>query len=454
MSTSSTTNPTTAGFSYSKLQRITTWINNLVHNEQIPYAAALISRNKQIIYVNNPQEITTQQMRIFALSGPIISVCLMTFWEDGMFHLDDPVKRYLKEFRNVGILEETVPVQDLINNSSASSPPPPPPTRPTESFITIRQLLTHTAGLSHGYDVEGKIIPLDYLYEINGLNDTSIKLDRFIQKLGRMPLLYEPGHEWHYSVSLDVIARLCEVFHGDGMSIDDILQERIFKPLQMLNTLVWRESTSTSTRSQHTHKNIAPIYMPASSRASMMYPQHRKSKHLSGLVTVNSPMLRECTPIVSTTSDFHRFLDCLLHNGLSSYTNKRILSPRTCEIMMSNQLPPRCDLYTLARVKFSETPLKNIGFSLGLGALYLRDGVDACSADTLSWGGSGGSFFFLDKKLGIIGCFFTQCLFIDIQQLNLRAGFIQRVYSSLEDDSSMSSSSGSNNDRLYKISRM
>ncbi|MBO0859878.1 MAG: beta-lactamase family protein, partial [Chloracidobacterium sp.] len=222
--------PEEVGLASARLANIRSVMNRHVAEKQIPGAIGLIARRGKIAYqetfgmadveAGKPMRLDTIH-RIYSMSKPITSVAVMMLYEEGKFQLSDPVAKYLPEFSKM---------QVMIDDKDPETGKPALKTAPAKRPITIQDLLRHTAGLTYGYFSD---TPVDHEYrKARILGDQN--LAEFITNLSKIPLLYEPGTHWHYSVAVDVLGRLVEVL--SGKPFDQFLQERVFAPLDMRDT--------------------------------------------------------------------------------------------------------------------------------------------------------------------------------------------------------------------------
>jgi CubicO group peptidase (beta-lactamase class C family) len=226
-------NPASVGISTERL----TWVDNMIQESvdqgQIPGAVALIARNGKIVYhkafgmadtENNRQQKTDDIFRIASQTKAITSTAVMMLWEEGKFQLDDPISKYIPEFKNPQVLQ-TFRYADTTYT-----------TRPASREITIRHLLTHTSGLGYGMIDGDERIRM--IYQKAGTTDLfttePVTIGEVVKKLANLPLHHNPGEKYTYSVGIDVLGYFVEVI--SGMPFDQFLKERIFTPLGMNDT--------------------------------------------------------------------------------------------------------------------------------------------------------------------------------------------------------------------------
>lgn len=317
--------------------------------------------------------------RIYSMTKPITSVALMMLFEEGHFLLDDPVSRWLPELADM---------QVWVGGTADA-----PEIRPATVPITIHHLLTHTAGLTYGFQYAH---PVDELYRRADVGDFTVPtydLDGMLARLGELPLLFEPGTRWGYSVATDVCGALIERITGERL--DDHLRRRILDPLGMVDT---------------------GFDAPAESldRCSVLYatlPGLEPRTPIAPAASMTEPptLLSGGGGLVGTTDDYLRFCHMLLNGGELDGT--RFLSPRTLSLMTRNHLPGGKDLNDMGQATFSETEMRGMGFGLGF-AMLLDGAVNRTLAaeGTYAWGGAASTAFWVDPATELCVVFMTQLL--------------------------------------------
>lgn len=311
------------------------------------------------------------------MTKPVTSVAAMMLFEEGAFDLTDPIARWLPEFAQPRVYAK----------GSALNPLTEPSTEP----IRLWHLLTHTSGLTYGFH---HAHPVDEMYRAAGFEwDTPPGLDlaACVAQWAQLPLVFQPGSEWNYSVSSDVLGRLVEVV--SGQPLDEFFRQRIFGPLGMNDTSFGTEA-----------EELAALYVPQ--------PGTRRVVRDDGFGTVGHgrpDCLSGGGGLVSTAADYHRFTQFLLRRG--ELDGVRLLSPRTVALMTSNHLPGDVDLEAYGRPLFAEMPFNGFGF--GLGFSVLKDAVKAktlSSPGEFAWGGAASTAFWVDPAEELTAMFFTQLL--------------------------------------------
>ena len=318
--------------------------------------------------------------RIFSMTKPVTSVAAMSLYEEGAFELTDPISRWLPEFAETRVY--------------AGGPAAKPVTVPQMEPIRVWHLLTHTAGLTYGFH---HAHPVDALYRLGGHEwGTPPGADsaEVVRQFAAMPLLFQPGSEWNYGVSTDVLGRLVEVIAGQPL--DEVFADRVFGPLGMRDTSFGlRPDDDPDTLAQLYGPGVTP--MPAFAAAARQRPAF-----LSG-----------GGGLLSTAGDYLRFAEMLRRGGAvgDDPDAGRVLGPRTVAHMVRNHLPGGVDLETYGRPLYAETPLRGVGFGLGFSMVLdpARYGIVA-SAGEYSWGGAASTAFYVDPVEDLTVTFYTQLL--------------------------------------------
>ena len=356
------------GLSIERLERYDTYINDMISEGRIPGASLLVARNGEIVYkkafgesdLSSGRDMETDDIfYIQSMTKPIITTALMMLYEEGHFQLNDPLHLYLPEAKDLKV---------MINPQAGKSSPVAELTSP----ITIEQLLTHTAGFSHGLgssEYEQELRKALFFTRHERIQDR-------VEALMTFPLIGQPGEQWQYSAAPDILSVLIEKFSGKSTS--EFLRERIFEPLGMDNTF-YNVPSDKSTRIVMNHQiDENGKLVPAESQPP------------STGVTVWSGV----NGLFSTTEDYFKFCQMLLNGGF--YNGKYLLSRKTVEIMTINQTG---DLF----------PGPGTGFGLGFGVVNdLASTGNSGSEGIYYWSGAFNTHFFIDPKEKLIAMFFTQ----------------------------------------------
>jgi CubicO group peptidase (beta-lactamase class C family) len=389
--------PAEAGFDAHRLARIDTHYARYVDEGKLPGFLAVIARDGRVVHVAKAGNADIEAgravaddtlWRIYSMTKPITSVAAMLLWEEGAFELKDPVANYLPAFADARVW--------------AGGNQNKPITRPAVEPVRIWHLLTHTAGLTYGFHYAH---PLDGVYRAHGYEFGSRdSLADTVDAWGQLPLLFEPGTEFNYSVATDVLGRLVEVL--SGQSLDTFLRERIFAPLGMTDTAFSAVDPS----------RMAALYQPGLKRDDRM-----------GQVALHEPaMLSGGGGLVGTAADYHRFTSMLVAGGAP------LLAPRTLRLMARNHLPGGAELKDIARPTISETQNDGMGFGLGFSVVLDPAATKLASpAGELAWGGLASTAFFVSPQDRVSVQFFTQM--IPSSTYPLRSQLRQLVYQAMTD---------------------
>jgi CubicO group peptidase (beta-lactamase class C family) len=392
-----TDKPEDLGLSSSRLARIGSFFEQAyVAPGRLPGVLTLVARRGQVaslacvgdrdLAASRPVEADTI-FRIYSMTKPITSVALMTLYEEGRFQLDDPVSRFLPELGGLRVWDDGTPLSFR--------------TVPAERDITVRDLLTHTAGFTYGF--MGRH-PLDALYRRRGIEGRAVlapqegapsaDLAEMVGKLGELPLLFAPGSRWSYSVATDVCGHLIERL--SGQPFDAFLSERILGPLEMVDT------GFSVTADQADRLASCYACTPADPLVEVDAPA--TSSYLSPPTYLSGG-----GGLVSTAADYLRFALMLLNGG--ELDGQRILGRKTVEYMTVNHLPTGGDLASMGQRVFSETTYEGIGF--GLGFSVVLDPVKAAvvgSSGEYAWGGAASTMFWVDPREELVVLLLTQLL--------------------------------------------
>ena len=357
--------PEEVGVSTERLQRIKPAMQEYVDEGHAPGFLTAIARHGKIVHfetvglrdIENSKPVEPDTIfRIYSMSKPVTSVAAMMLYEEGRFQLDTPVAEFIPEFENMKAYNE-----DQTEIRDAEKP------------ITVKHLLTHTAGFTYGWGNK----PVDKLYGQASLLKSSKNLTEMVQNLAQIPLVHEPGEEWTYGVSTDVLGYLVEV--AAEMPFEEFLQTRIFQPLGMVDT-------GFSVPSEKTHR-FAALY--------------RFSKEEGMKLGQASPLTDEelsffpagGSGLVSTAADYLRFSQMLLNGG--ELDGVRILSKETVELM--RQPHHRWG--------------KGGGFGLGFSVVMeVNEAKSPVSVGSFSWGGAAATTFWIDPEKELIGVLMTQLM--------------------------------------------
>ncbi|MCP1908626.1 CubicO group peptidase (beta-lactamase class C family) [Bradyrhizobium elkanii] len=327
--------------------------------------------------------------RIYSMTKPITSVAFMMLVEEGKVALDEPVAKYIPEWKNLGVFVAGTAPAFLTR----------PPTRPMQ----IVDLLRHTSGLTYGFQQRSNV---DAAYREKKIGEV-IKagtLDGMIEDLAKIPLEFSPGEAWNYSVSTDVLGYL--VGKISGQPFEQFLKERIFKPLGM-------NDTDFFVPADKAHR-FAACYSADPQGGFNPLAAERKGLTLQDDPTTSSflappSLISGGGGLCSTAADYLTFCRTLLNGG--ELGGVRLLGPKTLKLMTSNHLPGGVDLPAMSRSMFAEAAYNGIGFGLGFAVtMHPSQTLIAGSPGEFNWGGAATTSFFIDPAEELITIFMTQVL--------------------------------------------
>jgi len=381
--------PSAVGLDPLRLERLNSHFEQYVDDGRLPGFHVVVSRRGKVAHqhlygkrdIESSSPITGDTLyRIYSMTKPITSVALMMLVEEGKLLLTDPVSAFIPSFATTRVWRGGSVVK--------------PATEPMTEPMLIWHLLSHTAGLTYGFLYQS---PVDDIYRRAGFEwgvPKGSTLEQACDSWASLPLLFQPGTEWNYSVATDVVGRVVEVASGE--SLDEFFAKRIFAPLGMSSTGFFVPEESL--------ERLAALYQPD--------PATRAAKRLDvmGKAATRRPsFLSGGGGLVSSAHDYHRFMMMLANRG--ELDGVRILSPSTVDLMAMNQLPGNSDISTFGRPIDLENAYDGFGFGLGFSVL-----VDPAAAKLhgslgdFGWGGAASTTFWIDRMRDLSVAFYTQLL--------------------------------------------
>ena len=368
------------GFSSAKLQVLDSVMHTYVDNNDFSAIQTAIVRNGEIIHFNSYgySEIETKKslkeddiFRIASMTKPIVSVALMKLYEEGRFKLNDPVYKFIPEFKNLTVKKRKKQ-------------------KPVKNDIKIIDLLRHSAGFGFkGPDGYRKSVEMS--------------LEQFVKESIKVPLLYEPGTQWRYSYSTDLCGYLVEVI--SGMSLDVYLKTKIFDPLKMKDTFFELPKEKID--------RFTTLYNKDKNGSLNVYDSPNESPFAK-----NVTLFSGAGGLLSTTDDYLTFCQMLLNGG--EFNGARIINASTIKLMLEDH----ADGLKYKRLVFG----KKKGFGLGF-QMVKEDDTKFGSKGTYGWGGMFGTYFRIDPKENMIFIYMTQSF--ETYKLKLADKFRGLVYDSL-----------------------
>ncbi len=374
------------GMDPARLARIDNFIAGAyLDTKRYPGFSFLVSRGGQIVHRSDQGYEANSIFRIYSMSKPITSVALLQLYEQGHFQLTDPVSRFIPEWADLRVWVDGTPASYTTKA----------PERPME----IRDLLTHTAGLTYSWMYRH---PVDSIYRRRGIDRLAgNSLAQMCELLADAPLLFSPGSEWSYSVATDVCGHLIEVI--SGQSLDAYLKEHILDPLRMADTGFFVEDAKADRFANcYAVPSLSPFGLPDGASGDDMVEVDSTSP--------DSPFRSHPTflsgggGLVSTMDDYHRF--CLMLLGGGTLDGARILGRKTIQFATQNHLATGGDLASMGQPVFSETRYDGIGFGLGFSVvLDTSQAAVIGSPGSYAWGGAASTLFWIDpaEELIVIG---------------------------------------------------
>ncbi|WP_029430238.1 serine hydrolase [Blastococcus sp. URHD0036] len=386
------TDPAEVGLDPARLERLDRRLARFVDEGRLPGFLVTVSRAGRLAHVGRyghrdverglPVEPGTR-WRIYSMTKPVTSVAAMSLYEEGAFQLTDPISTWLPEFADTRV---------YVAGSAQK-----PVTAPLMEPIRVWHLLSHTAGLTYGFH---HAHPVDAMYRAAGFewgSPPGADSAEVCRQWAAIPLVFQPGSEWNYGVSTDVLGRLVEVLAGKPL--DEVFAERVLGPLGMTET-------SFGLRPDDDPDSLARLYAAVPATTGTTFAP----LDAMGEAALSKPaFLSGGGGLVSTAADYLRFVECLRRGG--SHDGGRVLGSRTVAHMVRNHLPGNQDLETFGRPLFAETPLRGVGFGLGFSMVLdpARYGVVSSVGD-YSWGGAASTAFYVDPIEDLTVTFYTQLL--------------------------------------------
>jgi CubicO group peptidase (beta-lactamase class C family) len=386
------TSPEAVGMCSDRLARIRPAMESYVNDRGIVGISTLISRRGRIVHAEHVgfrdkeagHPITAETIfRIYSMTKPIVSTALMVLHEEGRFQLDDPVMQYLPAFGSTKVLSEAGFIVDQM--------------RPMQ----IRDVLMHTSGLTYDFMVDN---PVAQMYrDANLMHDATRSLEAVIDTLATIPLAFQPGARWHYSVGIDVAARLVEVLSGQPLG--EFLRVRLFDPLGMTDTgFGVPESKLDRLSAMYGLPDLLGKNYSGVQLVEAALHGFNERIDVSTTYPTNTPdvFVRGGLGLFSTAGDFMRFGQMLANNG--ALDGERLLSRKTLELMHSNHLPAE-----LMPFEILDQWQPGMGFGLGSRVLLnVAQTGGTGSVGEYGWEGAATTYYWVDPIEELVGVFMSQ----------------------------------------------
>ncbi len=380
MDTTMGTAPEAVGLSAQQLGRVRDWGQRLVDSGKLAGVTTMVARRGRVAQLHccgmadqaaglpmAPDTI----VRIYSMTKPLTSVAVMMLYEEGRFQLDDPVSHYLPCFTTMRVA--TGGQRGKLDTVPAARP------------ITIRDLLTHTSGLTYGF-MQSTLV--DALYRDEGIDFQTAEctLGELVERAAALPLLAQPGAEWNYSIATDVLGHLVATVSGEPFG--DFLMNRVVARLGMVDTAFHVPAQKAG--------RFAANYGKSASGGVSLLDDPATSRYLSPRAICSGG-----GGLVSTAGDYMRFCQFMLNRG--ELDGVRLLGRKTVELMTSNHL--RGDMAAMGMPRFSESSYEGVGF--GLGFSVMLDPARAQIVGTpgeVAWGGAASTAFWVDpaEELAVV----------------------------------------------------
>ena len=365
------------GFSLSRLKRINTVMAQYVEQQKLAGTLTLVARNGEIVHLaaigdrdREAQSAMSEDtiFRIYSMTKPITAVAAMTLWEQGKFHMNDPIEKYLPELANLKVYVSGSGENMVLEDA--------------KSKIRIIDLFTHTAGFSYGFTGS----EVDKMYRELFARTTHANSKIMLTELAKLPLNHQPGTQWNYGVNTDIIGFLVESI--TGKTLGDYMQEVIFTPLKMQDTGFFVAPNNAS--------RLAQIYTPNKKGQTVVAENEPLGDFLSNPLIHNGG-----GGLTSTIGDYYKFAQMLLNGG--EFKGQRILGRKTTEYLTSNHLPANLVPYS--------NDASGEGYGLGMSVTVDEGQVKFMSSTgNYGWGGAASTYFRIDPSENLIFISMTQFL--------------------------------------------
>lgn len=384
-----TASPAQMGFAAAGFAKLDRTLQGYVERGQLPGVSVLVARHGKIVHLMNfgYRDIATRApmrddtiVRIYSMTKPISAAAVMAAVEDGKFRLGDPVAKYLPEFAHLRVYAGDKHGQIR--------------TVPVTRTMTIAELLEHTSGLTASFQFD----PVAKLYKQAGL-DAGLwfltgaipTLTDFVERLAKLPLVFQPGDRWHYSVGPDVASLIVE--RTEGMPFGEFVKKRILDPLQMRDTAFYVPAGKLD--------RFASLYKrgPDGKLAMVESAQHT-------LYAKPPPVDDASGGLLSTLLDYYRFAQMLCNDG--ELNGVRVLKPASVDAMLTNHLG-KGQFGQLAKAAAFGFGGTGTGIGFGYGGAVIRSPRDGAVGSYL-WGGAASTTFYVDRRNGIVAVLMTQLL--------------------------------------------
>ena len=386
-----TATPEQLGMSSARLERIAEALKKEVSDGKLPGAVVIVARKGKIVYsgatgfqdkATNKPMAANSIFRIYSMTKPLVSVAAMMLVEDGVIQLTDPVSKFLPAFKDMQVSVATTSADGKVTYSNV------PAVRP----IIVQDLLRHSSGLAYAEITKNEPVKTAYVEAkfsqpgVHEFDSRAMTPAEQVERIAKVPLIHQPGTTWEYSMAVDILGRVVEAASGKRLSV--FLDERLFKPLKMVDTSFWLSGDKMPRLAQ-------PMAVdPASGQKISVIDVSAEPGNDSGGAGG-----------LSTAMDYLRFGQMLLNGG--ELDGVRVMSRSTIKLMTSDSLGTRI----ATPMQPGELLLGTQGYTFGLGFMVRQgDGIAGVpgSAGEFMWAGYAGTYFWVDPKEEIVGVYMTQ----------------------------------------------
>jgi CubicO group peptidase (beta-lactamase class C family) len=406
------TSAESVGMSTARLARINSVMQGFIDSGSLIGASAQIVRRGETVFSGvygqrdreNGKPMTEDTIfRIYSMTKPIVSTALMLLFEEGKFRLTDPVAKYLPKFGATKVLLADGKLVDQV------------------APMLVHQLLSHTSGLTYDFLVD---YPSGELYrDARVMNDASRTLEQCIDVLADIPLAFQPGSKWCYSVGIDVAARLVEVISGQPLG--QFLKQRMFDPLGMTDTAFGVPAANLDRlAAMYGHPDLVALDQTIVKIFSPGVMGTNERREVSDTYPTDKPdvFVRGGHGLYSTLGDYTRFAQMLCNGG--ELNGQRIIGRKTLELMHSNWVPAGLLPYDIGG-------MPNPGWGFGLGSRVLMNAAETGgpgSVGEFGWAGAAKTYYWVDPVEQLVGVFMTQSMVaMDLPEQDLRALAYQAI---------------------------
>jgi len=401
------TTPEDLGFSSQRLERLHTAMQQQVDKRQLAGVVTILTRHGKVVEEKAYGQIDIASgapmtkdtiFRIYSMTKPVTGVAMMILYEEGMWNPEDPISKYIPEFAHLKVFKGMDSSGNMILEDPLHAP-------------TMRELMTHTAGFTYGLFDTG---PVDEMYQ-NQRVLQSQSLQDMIDKLAKLPLLYQPGTRWVYSVAMDIQGYIVEKL--SGQSLPDFMQQHIFAPLGMNDTGFYvpknKRNRFATLYTEDSNGGLVPVSGSQNGSATDYAAQPAAALGGQGLV--------------STAQDYLRFAQMLLNGG--ELDGVRILAPATVQLMTANHLAPSLMTGEFSIINEIIRPGMGWGYDCAV-FTDLLEANEVVGKGTYYWLGAADTWFWIDPANDLIFIGMTQRL-IGPHQPNMEAVSRPAVYQAL-----------------------